>query len=224
MPPKAAGHAGQSRNIARRTYDRLSPWYDLVAAPWEWSAVSAGLDLLDPRPGEGVLEVGPGTGRALAELARRVRYGGAVYGLDVSYRMCRRAHTRLRDGELELRALSLCGDVLELPFAASSFDAIFMSFVLELFPEREIPAVLAACRRGLRPEGRLCIVSLSERSPARPMQRLYTWLHCRFPRYVDCRPIRVVAHVQRARLAVEQVRETSLYGLPVDIVLARHHA
>jgi len=65
----------RSKDEARRTYDRLSRRYDLLAAAGERRCREAGLRLLAVKEGERVLEIGCGTGQALTALARAVGPG-----------------------------------------------------------------------------------------------------------------------------------------------------
>ena len=79
----------RSKKEARATYNQLSRWYDLLGSASEWRLVLAGLCLLDAKEGEQVLEIGPGTGRALVALARAVGESGRVRGVDISDGMLR---------------------------------------------------------------------------------------------------------------------------------------
>lgn len=86
-----------------------------------------------------------------------------VVGLDLAEEMLEASRPLLsREGRSRGFFLVLVqGDAASSPFRSDAFDAIFMSFTLELFDTPEIPAALAECRRMLRPEGRLGVVALS---------------------------------------------------------------
>jgi hypothetical protein len=51
---------------ARVACDRIAPIHDLLEEPFEGHAKRTGLDLIAVRPGERILEIGPGTGHCLA--------------------------------------------------------------------------------------------------------------------------------------------------------------
>jgi len=136
-----------TREETRHNYDRLSWSYDFLAGTFENRHKDKALDLLAIRAGEAVLEIGPGTGYALARLARAVGETGKAYGLELSSRMLERARDRINDAGLENRVGLVQGDAVDLPFPAERFDAVFASFVLELFSPTEVPRVLAECRR-----------------------------------------------------------------------------
>jgi len=213
----------RSKNQARSAYDRLSRWYDLLAGWAERPARETGLGLLAARPGETVLEIGFGTGTSLVKLAEAVGAGGRVCGLDLSEGMLRVARRRLGRAGLSGRVELQLGDAAGLPYPASTFDAVFLSFTLELFDTPEIPIVLRESRRVLRDGGRLVVVAMSKDagSPlARLTVRLYEWAHDRFPAAADCRPIFPALAVSEAGFEVRRQGSLSMWGLPVEIVEA----
>jgi len=113
-----------------------------------------------------------------------------------------------------------CGDAVQLPFQPECFDALFMTFTLELFDTPEIPKVLQECWRVLRREGRVCVVSLSKAGKSSWMRTLYEWGHDWFPKLLDCRPILVRQSLEEAGFQTLDAIRTSLWRLPVEIVLA----
>ena len=211
----------RSRENVKATYDRLSGWYDLLTGPGEKKFRELGLRKLNVRAGERVLEIGFGTGQALLALALSVGRTGRVYGIDLSEGMLNVARARVRKAGLASRIRLMRGDAAHLPFAADSFDAVFMSFTLELFDTSEIPVVLQECRRVLRRSGRVGITALARGEKPSLMTTLYEWAHRRFPTWIDCRPIRVQSILEDAGFQVLDVTRLSMWGLPVEVVLAR---
>jgi ubiquinone/menaquinone biosynthesis C-methylase UbiE len=211
----------RSRDDAKASYDRLSRWYDVLAGSSEKKFRDLGLQKLGVKEGETVLEIGFGTGHGILALAQSVGRLGKVYGIDISEGMFNIAQARVRETGLAARVELRCGDATELPFGENCFDAIFMSFILELFDNLEIPTVLHECLRVLRGGGRLCIVALSKKGTISLMTKLYEWAHRRFPNYIDCRPIFVQRAIQDAGFQVVDVAEMSTWGLPVEIVTAK---
>lgn len=209
-----------TRTQTRAVYDRIAPLYQLLEGLWGQAAVARGLAALDARPGESVLDVGCGPGFALVHLARDVQPHGRAVGVDLSLRMCEVASRRIRRAHLTAVAAVVESDAARLPFGSGSFDAGLMSFTLELFDTPEIPEVLSEIRRVLRVGGRIGVVALTRAGPASRGRRLYECAHERLPRLVDCRPIYPERSLTHAGFDVTTSHRVSLWGLPVDVVVA----
>jgi ubiquinone/menaquinone biosynthesis C-methylase UbiE len=214
-----ASRVTRSKALAKSNYDRLSGVYDLIAAS-EVPYIDQGLQILGLIEGESVLEIGFGTGRAILAMAKAVGDTGKVCGIDISEGMLAVAREKVQQAALSHRVELSCDDAAALHYAADSFDAVFMSFTLELFDNPQVPLVLAECRRVLKTTGRICVVALSK--PANPgiAVRLYEWAHSQFPVLVDCRPIYVQDELHEAGFQVVNSIKKSMWGLPVEIVLA----
>ncbi len=77
-------------------YKVVAPFYDVVSFEWPIYRAGrvAGIEALELRPGDTVLDVGCGTGLSLALLAEAVGPAGHVIGIDVSPQMLAVAQRR----------------------------------------------------------------------------------------------------------------------------------
>jgi len=211
----------RSKTEAKASYDKLSRWYDILAGHSERKFIADALQKLNVKEGEIVLEIGFGTGHCILALAQLVGDSGKVHGIDISDRMCDIGRSRMEETGLSQRVELYCGDAADLPFRENLFDAILMTFTLELFDTPEIPTVLCECRRVLRSDGRICVVSMSKKGKSTVMMRLYEWVHGKFPRYADCRPIFVQMALENAGFQILDSCVRSMWALPVETVVAR---
>ena len=209
----------RTRAETRALYDRLSRWYDPLEGYWEGKPKQVGLQKLGVQCGEVALEIGFGTGHGILALAQAVGKSGEVYGIDLAPRMLALTQSRVNQKGLAARVVLKNADATMLPFDADFFDAVFMSFLLELFDTPEIPQVLSECRRVLKAGGRLCVVSLSKTGRATWVRNLYEWGHEKFPSILDCRPIFVQRTLEAAGLQTREATRMSLWGLPVEIIV-----
>jgi len=167
----------RSKEEARQLYNRISRLYDCLAGTFEHKYRQMALENLAIQAGETVLEIGFGTGHCLRKIAQAVGSSGRVYGVDISPAMLEVAEKRLKKAVLMDRVELYCGDAAELPYDNETFDAVFMSFTLELFDTPEIPKVLEQIKRVLRPGGRLGVVSMSKDNGESIILKLYEWTH-----------------------------------------------
>ncbi len=116
---------------------------------------NAAVRLLDPRPGDSVIELGCGPGMGVRAALKRVGREGFVAGVDQSPTAVHFAahivHNAVRQG----RAVIMRAEAADLPFRDSMFDRAFAVNSFQFWPDparalREIARVLA-------PAGRLVI-------------------------------------------------------------------
>jgi ubiquinone/menaquinone biosynthesis C-methylase UbiE len=111
-------------------------------------------EVLAPRPGERILEIGPGTGLFSVPVARRLVPGGTLDVFDVQQLML--DHTlRVGAANKVRNIVATRGDVRRLPYPESTFDGALMMSVLSEITNHE--AALGELRRVLKPGGRLMV-------------------------------------------------------------------
>jgi ubiquinone/menaquinone biosynthesis C-methylase UbiE len=131
--------------------------------------------LLALSPGDGVLDVGCGTGNFTRDFARSVGPDGLVVGLDVSETMLTRAvHDTAEAGFDQVAYVR--GDAADAPFLNASFDAVCCFAALNLFADPY--AALDSFTRVLTPGGRLAIFT-SVRGRSLPLRTFESVLRAR---------------------------------------------
>jgi len=211
----------QDRVQTQATYDSLSRFYDLLSGRAEDQARQKAVDLLDIQWGDILLEVGCGTGTASIEMGRKVGPRGFVYGVDLSIKMLRAAQKKLQRKGVRTSVGFLQGDAVNLPLSSQVVTGVLMSFALELFPNEEITLVLSECKRVLCQGGRLCVLSMSKCQPQARLLKPYMWMHDHLPAWIDCRPILLQQTLAQNGFEIIEARQDSLFGLPIEIVLAK---
>lgn len=142
----------QDERTVRAAYDEVASSY---AAYFQETEAEQPIDLAmvehfarhvaQPRR---VLDAGCGAGRMMPLLRE---YGCDVDGVDLSPRMI--AHARTNHGDFEARV----GSLLDLPYAASSFDGVFYWYSTIHTPDADLPRLVQEGFRVLRPGGHVLV-------------------------------------------------------------------
>lgn len=111
-------------------------------------------EILAPRSGERVLEVGPGTGYYALHVAECLGPSGRLDVLDLQQEMLDHT-TRRAAGPGVGNVVASQGDAQALPYPDGAFDAAYLTVVLGEVPDQE--QALRQLRRVLKPGGRLVV-------------------------------------------------------------------
>jgi ubiquinone/menaquinone biosynthesis C-methylase UbiE len=113
--------------------------------------------VLQPEPGERILEIGPGVGYYTLDMAQSVGIEGKVEIFDLQQEFLDHVMARAAEGNLT-NVVPTQGDATALPYEDDSMDAVVLTAVLG-----EIPDPVTALRqiqRVLKPGGRLIVGEL----------------------------------------------------------------
>ena len=114
-------------------------------------------EALDPKPGERILEVGPGTGYYTLDVAEWVKPDGEVDILDLQQEML--DHTLRRAGERGLANVTPTqSDARSMPYEDGTFDAAYLVTVLGEIPDQD--SAIRELARVLKPGGSLVVGEL----------------------------------------------------------------
>lgn len=115
------------------------------------------LNRIGLKPGQRVLEIGPGSGRLLIPAAKRVFPGGEVVGLDIQPGMIERLRMRAAQAGIS-NLTTILGDATQPNVPPESFDVVYLCTVLGEIPDRE--AALRQCYSVLKAGARLSITEI----------------------------------------------------------------
>src|SRR5471032_1494241 len=117
-----------------------------------------------------ILDAGCGNGRHCKYILRRSDPDAAIHAFDLSQRMLKRAHRRLKSG----RVRYVAADLTRLPYGDAFFDAIVCGWVLEHLPD-PLPG-LRELTRILQPGGKMLLMTTEDTFAGSMSSNLW---HCR---------------------------------------------
>ncbi|WP_280696575.1 methyltransferase domain-containing protein [Kitasatospora sp. GP82] len=121
--------------------------------------------MLGPRPGERLLEIGPGTGLQSLHVAPQLGSEGRLDIVDIQQPML--DHVMRRADERSIgNIVPALADAHRLPYSDASFDAAYLVTALGEIPEPT--QTLSELRRVLKPGGRLVVGEFFDRHQIRP--------------------------------------------------------
>jgi ubiquinone/menaquinone biosynthesis C-methylase UbiE len=125
------------------------------------------LDRVGIRPGEKVLELGPGPGAFTIEAARRTEPGGRLFAVDIQPQMIASVERKVSESKLT-NVETHVADAFHVPADTGSIDRAFLVTVLPEIRDRK--RALQELRRVLKPGG---VLSLTEEflDPDYPLAR-----------------------------------------------------
>ena len=158
------------RRYVRTLFATIADRYDLITVVFSYGQDRRWkrrlLDLAAPPAGAAVLDLATGTGDIAFAFASR---GAHVVGLDITARMIELARIKAPSGA---PAAFLVGDMLALPFPASSFDIVTTGYGLRNVPD--LPRAIDEIVRVLKPGGQA--LSLDFDRPSNALVRtVYLW-------------------------------------------------
>jgi ubiquinone/menaquinone biosynthesis C-methylase UbiE len=151
--------------------------------PAEASSVKAGcgspLQLVSPRQGDVVLDLGSGGGIDIFKASRLVGRDGSAIGVDATPEMVWRAReTKSKYGTRYENAEFRLGEIEHLPVASESVDYVISNCVINLSPDKL--AVLGEAFRVLKEGGTFAVadVTLQKEIPAEARKDMDSWSAC----------------------------------------------
>ena len=186
----------------RGVYNHVAKRYDI-----QHSILTAGSDqrgrkiLVEKsvKPGDRVLDCGSGTGSTALLAAQRVGVAGSVKLFDLSDGMLTVAKKRAKEAGFQERVGFQTGDMLNLPFEDSSFDAVLSTY--SICPLHDPAKGALELYRVLKPGGYIGIAHSAE--PERPLVKWLAskveWLVWHIPSIsLGCRPVSVLSVLKQA--------------------------
>ncbi|HLA06705.1 MAG TPA: class I SAM-dependent methyltransferase [Anaerolineales bacterium] len=189
----------QSEERTRSYYRWRAGGYDKVTT-YEIEHHREAIQLADIQPGDRVLEVACGTGRATVELASRLGADGRLDALDLSEAMLGHAQRKVAERGLLNKVELKIGSAQVLPYPSQTFDILYNSYMFDLIAVTQFKSILEEFKRVLKPGGKMILVNMSKDTSRKTLyERVYE-----IARLFPCRPVAMESYVREAGFADAQ--------------------
>ena len=211
-----------TRLQAQAFYDRFGSKQDSQAF-YEDAALDDLIAHADFMGAQSVFEFGCGTGRFAARLLKDHLSTTATYiGIDLSTTMSNIATRRLVDYSTRAFVIQ-SGGAAQFPLADHSVDRIVSTYVLDLLSDTDLQQVISEASRVLKPNGKLCLVSLTDgmTTVSRVVSFLWSGLFRLNAQWVGgCRPIQLAPLLNQEAWAIEYHNLVTQFGVPSEVLIA----
>jgi ubiquinone/menaquinone biosynthesis C-methylase UbiE len=217
-------------DVSVLTHEQAQAFYNRMGARQDWQAfyeAKATQNLIAHasfETAQAVFEFGCGTG-AFAEhlLTAHVPPEAQYAAVDSSPTMIRLAQSRLARFGSRVTVEQTDGSP-RFGAASGSYDRFVSTYVVDLLSAADIAEVLPEAHRLLRPEGLLCLVSLTPGPTwlSRLVTGLWTGIHRLAPSLVGgCRPLELRVLLQARPFQLEYAHVVTAFGIPSEIIVAK---
>jgi SAM-dependent methyltransferase len=212
------------------THRQAQAFYNRMGAKQDWQAfyeAKATNDLIAHaafETAQAVFEFGCGTG-AFAERLLATHLEPSVWyaAVDSSPTMIRLAQARLARFGSRVQVWQTDGPS-RFEAASGSYDRFVSTYVADLLSASDIVEMFSEAHRLLRPEGLLCLVSLTPGPTwfSRLVTGLWTGIHRLSPSLVGgCRPLELQMLLPASQWQLVSVNVVTAFGIPSEIVVAK---
>lgn len=223
MPPASVARPTLTRKQARNFYDRFGRWQK-SQVKYEKPALDCLVEHGAFGEANAIVEFGCGPGDFAQRLVAEEMHATATYAaFDLSETMADLARNRL--APFGSRAIVTRTDGRpRIPLPAASCDRFISNYVLDLLSGQDILRTLEQAWRVLRPDGLLCLTSLTYGTTLGSKLTIAAWLavHSLRPSLVGgCRPIVLNDFLGPASWKVRYSNTVVSRGVPSQVLIAR---